>query len=67
MKTKYKPIIWGKMESSEMSEAEIMRVVPTEIIQYYVLHYKTKGVPLNLRIVMEIRDVLRKESEGVAQ
>lgn len=58
MKKKYKPIDWGMRKSSEMSELEIMKVVPTEVIQYYLSHYKPKGIKLDLETTIQIQHIL---------
>lgn len=57
----YKPIDWGRPEL----EYGITRDIPDEIISYWVSNYKHKGIPLNLKTIMEIRDILRRENEKV--
>lgn len=55
---KYTPIDWGILENPEMSEIEIMRLVPDEIIQYYLSHYKPKGIRLDLKTAVQIQYIL---------
>lgn len=41
-----------------MSESEIMVVISDKVIQYYVSHYKPKGIRLDLKTAMQIQYIL---------
>lgn len=58
-KKKYKPIDWGDLRQ----EFEIMQSIPDEIFIYYMQNYKNRGILLDVKTVMEIKNILDKQKE----